>query len=110
MGQSALGHILFFCFMNWFVRERRAPQRQAVGTFDLCLARPKVCPTDMVRPHAPQLMIGTSVNQFCKIWPSADWPYVGQLSNQSGANVSLQRQIKLISSRHVTEREGNATC
>ena len=50
------------------------PQRQAVGTFDVCLARPKVCPTDIVRPHAAQLMIDTSVNQFCKIWPGADLP------------------------------------
>ena len=54
--------------------ENGAPQRQAVGTFDVCLARPKVCPTDIVRPHAAQLMIDTSVNQFCKIWPGADWP------------------------------------
>ena len=53
-----------------------APQRQAVGTFDVCLARPKVCPTDIVLPHAAQLMIDTSVNQFCKIWPNADWPLV----------------------------------
>ena len=51
-----------------------APQRQAVGTFDDCLARPKVCPTDIVRPHVAQLMIDTSVNQFCKIWPSVDGP------------------------------------
>ena len=40
-----------------------APQRQAVGTFDVCLARPKVCPTDIVRPHAAQLMIDTSILQ-----------------------------------------------
>ena len=52
--------------------EKGARQRQAVGTFDVCLARPKVCPTDIVRPHAAQLMIDTSVNRFCKIWPGAD--------------------------------------
>ena len=45
--------------------ENGAPQRQAVGTFDVCLARPKVCPTD-IRPHSAQLMIDTSVNQFAK--------------------------------------------
>ena len=55
-----------------------APQRQAVGTFDVCLARPKVCFTDIVRPHVAQLMIDTSVNQFCKIWTSADWPIVSR--------------------------------
>ena len=52
--------------------ENGAPQRQAVGTFDVCLARPEVCPADIVRPHAAQLMIDTSVNEVCKIWPSAD--------------------------------------
>ena len=58
--------------------ENGASQRLAVGTFDVCLARlarPKVCPTDIVRPHSAQLMIDASVNQFCKTWPSADWPY-----------------------------------
>ena len=35
--------------------ENGAPLRQAVGTFDVCLARPKVCATDIVRPHAAQL-------------------------------------------------------
>ena len=82
----------YFVFVSWIGRpihkiktrygpvrigslfENGAPQRQAVGTFDVCLARPKVCPTDIVRPHAAQLMIDTSVNQFSKIWPSADWP------------------------------------
>ena len=54
-------------------------KRQAVGTFDVCLFRQKVCPTDIVRPHAAQLMIDTSVNQYCKIWPSADWPKVDPL-------------------------------
>ena len=34
-----------------------APQRPAVGTFDVCLTRPKACPTDIVRPHAAKLMI-----------------------------------------------------
>ena len=56
--------------------ENGLPQRQAVGTFDVCLAQSKVCPTDIVRPHAAQLMIDTSVNQICKIWPSADRPLV----------------------------------
>ena len=32
------------------------------------------CPTD-VRPHAAQLMIDKSFNQFRKIWPSVDWPF-----------------------------------
>ena len=43
-------------------------QRQAVGTFDVCLARQKDCPSDIVRPHAAQLMIDTTVEQFypCK--------------------------------------------
>ena len=41
---------------------------------DVFLARPKVCPTDIVRPHAAQLMIDTSVDQFCKILFSAEWP------------------------------------
>ena len=54
--------------------ENGVPRRQAVGTFDVCLARPKVSPTDIVRPHAAQLMMDTSINQLCKIWPSADWP------------------------------------
>ena len=53
--------------------ENGLPQRHAVGTFDVCLVRPKVCPTDIVRPHAAQLMVDTSVNQFCQIWPSVDW-------------------------------------
>ena len=37
--------------------ENGVPPRQAVGTFDVCLVRAKVCPTDNVRPHAAQLMI-----------------------------------------------------
>ena len=53
--------------MNW-------PANAHIRTFDVCLAWPKVCPTDIVRPHAAWLMIDTSVNQFCKIWPSAFWP------------------------------------
>ena len=40
----------------------------------LMFPRPNVCPTNIVRPLAAQLMIDTSVNQLCKIWPSADWP------------------------------------
>ena len=60
--------------VNFFFLERRASE---AGRWNLgfCLARPKVCLTDIVRPHTAQLMINTSVNQFCKIWPSADWPY-----------------------------------
>ena len=53
-----------------------ASQKQAVGTFNVCLAWPKVCPTDIVRPHSVHLIIDTSVNQLCKMWPSADWPLV----------------------------------
>ena len=44
--------------------ERRC-LRQAVGTFDVCLAWLKVCSTDIVRPHVAQLMIDTTVDQFC---------------------------------------------
>ena len=51
--------------------ENGLPQRHAVGTFDVCLARPKNCPTDTVRPHATQLMIDTTVDHFCLFWPSA---------------------------------------
>ena len=54
--------------------ENGAPQRQAVGTFDVCLAQAKVCPTDIVRSHAAQLMIDKSFKKFCKIWPNVDWP------------------------------------
>ena len=51
--------------MDWpFVRERRASEGGRG-----CLARPKVCPTDIVRQRLAQLMIDTSVNQFCKIGP-----------------------------------------
>ena len=56
------------------VFENGTPQKQAVGTFDVCLARPKVCATDILRLHVARLMIDTSVNQFRKIWPSVDWP------------------------------------
>ena len=48
------------------------PQRPPVGTFDVCLARPKVCPTDIVRPHAARLMVDRTVDHFCLSWPSAD--------------------------------------
>ena len=40
-----------------------APQRQAMGRFDVCLAGPKVCPTDIVRPHAAQQHITQSILQ-----------------------------------------------
>ena len=52
--------------------ENGLPQRHAVGTFDVCLARPKNCPTDIARPHAAQLMIDRTVDHFCLFWPSAD--------------------------------------
>ena len=76
MGQSAGQFMKQKQNMDWpFVRERRAsePGRR---NLDVCLARPKVCPTDIVRPHSAQLMIYTSANQFCIIWSSADWSYV----------------------------------
>ena len=44
--------------------ENGLPQRHAVGTFDVCLARPKYCPTDIVRPYAAQLMIDRTVDHF----------------------------------------------
>ena len=45
--------------------ENDLPQRHAVGTFDVCLARPKNCPTDIVRTHAAQFMIDrSSVDHF----------------------------------------------
>ena len=39
--------------------------KQAFGTFDVCLARPKDCPTDIVRPLAAQLVVDWTVDQFC---------------------------------------------
>ena len=39
--------------------ENGLPQRHVVGTFDVCLARPKKCPADIVRAHAAQLSILT---------------------------------------------------
>ena len=45
-----------------------------VRTFDVCLARPKNWPTDIVCPHAAQLMIDRTGNHFCLFWPSADEP------------------------------------
>ena len=42
------------------------PQRQAVGTFDVCLARLKDCPADIVCLNAAQLIIDTTVDQFCE--------------------------------------------
>ena len=52
--------------------ENGLPQRHAVGTFDVCLARPKNCPNDIVRTHAAQLMIDRTVDNFCLFWPGAD--------------------------------------
>ena len=59
---------------SWFgpgVQTRRSPNR--LGHL------PKVCPADIVHLHSAKLMIDTSVNQFCKIWPSADWPALKQI-------------------------------
>ena len=39
-------------------------QSQTRRTCVVCLARPKVCPTDIIHPHAAQLMIDTTVDQF----------------------------------------------
>ena len=64
--------------------ENSAPQRQAVRPFDVCLARPKVCFTDIVRPHSAQLMIDTSVSQCCKVLPC--WIFGSALQYRS--NVS----------------------
>ena len=47
----------------------RPRQRHAVGTFDVCLARPKNCPVYIVRPHAAQLMIDRTVDHFCLFSP-----------------------------------------
>ena len=44
--------------------ENRVPQSQTRRTCVVCLARPKVCPTDIIHPHAAQLMIDTTVDQF----------------------------------------------
>ena len=57
--------------------ENGLSQRHAVGTFDVCLARPKTCPADIVRPHAAQLVIDRTVDNFCLFWPSGDWPLAG---------------------------------
>ena len=49
---------------HWpFVRERRVSEEGRRN--HLCLSGP-------AGPHAAQLMIDTSVNQFCRIWPGAD--------------------------------------
>ena len=44
--------------------ENGLPQRHTVGTSDVCLVRPKVCPAYIVRPHAAQLMIDRTVDHF----------------------------------------------
>ena len=75
--------------------ENGLPQRHAVGTFDVCLVRPKVCPTDIVRPHAAQLMVDTSVNQFCQIWPSVDWLLFWPLWAWSDIVPRIKRQSAL---------------
>ena len=53
--------------------ENGLPQKHArVGTFDVCLARPKNCSADIVRPHAAQLLIDRTVDDFCLVLSSAD--------------------------------------
>ena len=52
--------------------ENGLPQRHAVGTFDVCLARAKNCPAYIVRAHAAQLMIDRTFDHSCLFWPSAD--------------------------------------
>ena len=53
--------------------ENGLPQRHAVGTFDVCLARPKNWSAYIVRPHAAQLiMIDRTVNRFYPFQPGAD--------------------------------------
>ena len=57
--------------------ENGVPQKQAVRTFDVCLAPLKNCPPDIVRPHSAQLMIDTfilSIN-FEKYGPVRYGPY-----------------------------------
>ena len=52
--------------------ENGLPQRHAVGTFDVCQARPKNWSAYIVRPHAAQLMIDRTVNRFDLFQPRAD--------------------------------------
>ena len=76
--------------------ENGMPQKQAVGTLDVCLARPKVCPTDIiVRPHTAQHMINTTVDQFCLrkqkyglVWigPKFTWSADSARTNQRSQN------------------------
>ena len=42
--------------------ENGVPQRQAIGTFDVCLARPKGGPT--VRSHVAQVIIDSTCRSF----------------------------------------------
>ena len=56
----------------------------------------KVCPTDTVRPHVAHFMIDTSVNQFCKTWPSVDWPYMTSGFSMTDSSNALVRVILLI--------------
>ena len=59
-----------YVYIDWLIDDimidvsTLSPQRQAVGTFDVCLARPKVYPTDIVS-NCPS-------DHFCLFWPSAD--------------------------------------
>ena len=57
-------YVIFVYTRHNFVRQRPT---LTVGTFDVCLARPTVCPTDIVRPHATQLMIDSTVDQFLPV-------------------------------------------
>ena len=54
-------HVIFVYMRYNFVRERST---LTVGTFDVCLARPKDCLTNIVRPHATQLMTDSTVDQL----------------------------------------------
>ena len=56
---------------DWpFVRERRAPEAGHQNLW--CLSGPVESLYHWYRPSTRGSMIDTSVNQFCKIWPSVD--------------------------------------
>ena len=78
-------HILFLFYelAGQFLFENGAPQRQAVGTFDVCLARSKVCPTDIVRPHAAQYFTVLTAMKFNRFWQSLQvvWNWYRPLSH-----------------------------
>ena len=74
--------LFIYLFIYLFIAGQFMKQKQNMAQCRLALCsrtarlrgnrpkRPKP-PTDIVRPHVARLMINTSVNQFCKIWPSA---------------------------------------